>query len=161
MVKAGDEGEKDKASGTGEHGTSLVEFAMILPALMLVLLGFLQLALWAFQIGVVQYASNQACRAGAAVYQPLGAEPGEFNVVAYGLSVVAVRAKMNDILTPMGLRDRVWYEPYVYESGLAKGQEGEREYVVEVQLRLTRVVFWDPPFIWRTARCRLERFYSY
>jgi hypothetical protein len=165
-----------------EDGSGLTEFAFVFGIYVLVTLGTIQIAMWAFTTAAAQFAVWEGCRAGAATYQPpppdardadsLG--PGndwtstEYAAEAEFAAVERTHRVLNWLPITAEYRD---LQATVVEEDVLPGEEGQREIVTSVSVRPFIFVPGLGPMLdatnpkefafERTCRLRLGRFYSF
>lgn len=164
-----------------DEGSALTEFAFVFGIYVLVTLGTMQVAMWAFTTAAAQFAVWEGCRAGAAAYQPPpsdgrdGGSLGDSHWTSSEFAAQAEFAAVNRTEAILGWLPitAVFHNltASVVEEDVLPGQEGRREIVTSVRVK---------PFIFmpllkpmldatdpdgfgfaRACRLRLGRFYSF
>jgi hypothetical protein len=164
-------------------GQSIVEFAVVAPVFIVLILGFMQIAIWLFGTTLTEMAVREGCREGVAYYQPKPArwegdsgggrrEPCEGDTATKTVAILMARKRTSEILSIAIIQRPFVILPQITEEDCAKGEEGTREMTIDAIVRLPVVVpfaaDWIPGWfpgdifvIHRKCRMRLERFYSY
>ena len=169
------------AAVRGDDGSGLTEFAFVFGIYVMVTLGTIQVAMWAFTTAAAQFAVWEGCRAGAAAYQPPppnGREGGSLGDSHWTSSEFAANAEFaaanrtEDILGWLPITAKFEnLTASVVEEDVLPGEEGRREIITSVRVK---------PFIFmpllgpmldatdpagfgfqRACRLRLGRFYSF
>lgn len=136
------------------RGASLVENAILLPIFLLLVLGFLQLSIWGFGIGVVHLAGREACRKGAIWYQ---------QKAWWGERAAAQRRAVyetNKWRQLTSFTNQAMFKTSIKEVGISKGVEGTREFSVHIFMPMPSVVpFFGSRYYTTTVTCRLENYH--
>jgi len=165
-----------------QRGQTIVEFALVAPVFIVLILGFMQVAIWLFGTALTEMAVREGCREGVAYYQPKPArwegddesgrrDPCEGDAMMSALAIAMAYKRTSEILSIAIIQSPIVVLPSITEEDCAKGEEGTREMTVEAWGRLPVVVpfaaEWTPGplkglfIVHRKCRMRLERFYSY
>jgi hypothetical protein len=164
-----------------DSGTGLTEFAFAFVVYVLVTLGTIQVALWAFAAAAGQFAVWEGCRAGAAAYQPPPPDAtDDVALRAYHESsaeyaanaAFAAADRTESILSWLPITSEYTsLEAVVEEEDVLPGEEGRRAIVTSVRVRPFVIVPFFEQFLDdssgegfgfdRACRLRLGRFYSF
>ncbi len=150
----------------GERGTSMLEFAIVGPVFLLLVMGLVQFAIWLFGISLTHYAADQACRTGAAWVGALTQSVQSPTTLAPAFVLVSnnrAEETARDVLGVVSFASAAGITPDYRLIGITKAeQQGDRDFEIEARLVLPLFVPVFPSVTYeRTARCRLERFSSY
>jgi hypothetical protein len=164
-----------------EAGASTVELAIAFMAFVTLVIGFMQVSIWALSISITQIGLREGCRAGVAAYHPApvsgnsgaGLPDPELSQQAYEVAAVqAATGRAEEILQWLPLTHSFdSLTASVVESGISRGVEGTREFRMSVTVSPPLVVplaeDWLPAGsgglleIHRECRMRLARYYTY
>jgi len=164
-----------------EAGTVLTEFALIIMVYMTMVIGLIQVTVWAVTIASTQFAVWEGCHAGAAAYHPEpadGTTPGGLrSQVETGTTEQAAAAsfaaldRIEEVLSWLPLTgDYTDLDASVLEEDVEPGEEGVREIVASVHVNAPVLVPLSRAWLTgsgglfevvRACRMRLSRFYSY
>jgi hypothetical protein len=164
-----------------EEGAGLTEFAFAFAVYVLVTMGTIQVAMWAFTAAAGQFAVWEGCRAGAAAYQPPPPDArGDQSLSTYHEShsdwaaeaeIAAVNRTVQVLDWVPITSDYQKLDASVKEEDVAPGEEGRREIVTHVRIKPLIFVPMLAPLLdavspeefgfERSCRLRLGRFYSF
>ena len=149
----------------GERGTSMLEFAIVGPVFLLLVIGLMQFSIWLFGIGLTHYAADRACRTGAVWVGALTraqVSPDTLEVGVWSVSAAQAVQMAQDVLGAVSFASAAGISPDIRLVGITKEAQGDRDFEVEARLDLPWFLPLLPSVTYeRTARCRLERFSSY
>jgi hypothetical protein len=165
----------------GEDGSTIVEFAFAFLLYATVVMGAIQVAIWAYTVSAAQFAVWEGCRIGASVYQPAppdGTDPSSLPEQGTDSEDYAIKASLaatirtEDILNWLPITSSYAdLAAAVEEADVAPGEEGERDMMVTVRVKpflfvpMFASLLADPSSkdygFTRSCRLRLTRFYSF
>jgi hypothetical protein len=165
-----------------DEGTALTEFALAFLLYVTVVMGSIQIAMWAFTSSGAQFAVWEGCRAGVTAYQPappdatddmsLAEHSMEADAELAAAASFAAADRVVEMMSWLPLtNDYENLQSIVTEDDVTPGEEGVRE--IQVSVRVRPLVLFplverflgagDPDGFYfdRSCRQRLNRFYSF
>jgi hypothetical protein len=165
-----------------DSGTAITEFALAFGMYVLIVMGTIQIAIWAFSSSITQFAVWEGCRAGAAAYQPpppdgrnvggLGdqqtVDDSEWVAAAEASAIARTDALLDWLPITSNHGD---IEVVIEEADVGPGEAGRREIQVTVGVRPLVLFPMTEQFLGvlgsggfvldRACRLHLSRYYSY